>query len=97
MGITKTSGFTKKQLRKAELFKALGHPARIAIIEYILQSPACICGQIVDKLPLAQSTISKHLKELKSVGIIQGNIEGNQVCYCINDKVWSEIKLIVTS
>ena len=70
--------------------KALGHPARIAIIQAIVRAEACICGELVDELGLAQATISQHLKELKSVGIIKGTIEGTSVCYCIDEKVWSQ-------
>lgn len=84
MGITKTNLFTDNQNTIATLLKALAHPARVAIIEYLLTVNTCICGDIVDKIPLAQPTISQHLKELKNAGIIQGTIEGNTVCYCIN-------------
>ena len=94
MGITKTTQFTIEQNRKAELFKALGHPARIAIIEFIIQQNSCVCGDIVDELPLSQSTISQHLKELKSVGIIKGEIEGAKTCYCIDEVVWQELDQI---
>lgn len=91
MGTTKSKQFTESQNRKAELYKALGHPARIAIIEFIIKQDSCVCGDIVDELPLSQSTISQHLKELKDVGIIKGDIEGVKTCYCIDDKVWSEL------
>ena len=90
MGITKTKQFTEIQNRKAELYKALGHPARIAIIEFLITQDSCVCGDIVDELPLSQSTISQHLKELKRVGIIKGDIEGVKTCYCIDAKVWTE-------
>lgn len=69
--------------------KALGHPARIAILEYLLKVNKCICCDIVDKLPLAQPTVSQHLKQLKDAGLIKGNIEGNSVCYCINEETLS--------
>lgn len=91
MGTTKTKQFTTNQNRMAELFKALGHPARIAIIEYIIQQESCVCGDIVDELPLSQSTISQHLTALKNVGIIKGNISGVKTCYCIDDDVWGEL------
>jgi predicted transcriptional regulator len=94
MGTTKTNQFTADQNRKAELYKALGHPARVAIIEFIIQQNSCVCGDIVDELPLSQSTISQHLKELKSVGIIKGDISGVKTCYCIDDKVWGELDTI---
>jgi len=101
MGITKTNQFTVAQNRKAELYKALGHPARIAIIEFIIQQNSCVCGDIVDELPLSQSTISQHLAALKNVGIIKGDITGVKTCYCIDDKVWGELdsisKLFVNS
>ena len=91
MGITKSKQFTVKQNRKAELYKALGHPARIAIIEFLINQDSCVCGDIVDELPLSQSTISQHLTALKQVGIIKGDIEGVKTCYCIDAKVWSEL------
>ena len=90
MGATKEILFTKRQNRMAQLAKALGHPARIAIIEVLTKSQSCICGDIVDNLPLSQPTISQHLRELKEVGLIKGEIEGRKSCYCINEKVWSE-------
>ena len=90
MGITKTENFNPSQNKLAKFAKVLGHPARIAILEYLLKKNACICGDLVDELPLSQSTVSQHLKELKSVGLIQGEIEGNSVCYCIDAKVWKE-------
>lgn len=89
MGITKTTDYTADQNRLALLAKALGHPARIAIIEYLLKTDSCICGDIVNILPLAQPTVSQHLKELKSVGIIKGNISGNAICYCIDEVTWA--------
>jgi DNA-binding transcriptional ArsR family regulator len=88
MGLTKTENFTQRQNRLAAFAKALGHPARIAIVEYLLQHNSCICGDLVDELPLSQSTVSQHLKELKQVGIIKGEIEGVSVCYCIDPVVW---------
>lgn len=84
MGATKTEHFTEQQNQIATIAKALGHPARIAIIEYLMKVNACICGDIVNELPLAQPTVSQHLKELKNAGIIKGNIEGNSICYCID-------------
>lgn len=92
MGTAKTEHFTDRQNRIATIAKALGHPARIAIIEYLLKVNACICNDIVDELPLAQSTISQHLKELKNAGLIKGNIEGNSICYCIDDATFEIIK-----
>lgn len=91
MGITKKDSFTEVQNRQAALYKALGHPARIAIIELLINRKSCICNDLVDELPLSQSTISQHLKELKAAGIIKGEIEGNSICYCINTTVWNEL------
>ena len=90
MGKSKTILFTPQQNRLAELAKAIGHPARIAILEFLSKQDACVCGDIVDELPLSQSTVSQHLRALKEVGIIQGNVEGVSVCYCINPTVWQE-------
>lgn len=86
MGVTKTEHFTETQNQIAVIAKALGHPARIAILEYLLKVNECICGDIVNELPLAQATVSQHLKELKLAGIIKGNISGNAICYCIDEK-----------
>ena len=88
MGLTKTAGFTKNEIETAELAKALAHPARIAILKHLIDSKSCVCGDIVNELPLSQSTVSQHLKELKDAGIIKGNITGTSVCYCIDEKVW---------
>lgn len=84
MGASKTAFFSEKQNEMATLFKAISHPARIAIIEYLLSVDTCICGDIVNELPLAQPTVSQHLKELKNASIIKGNIEGTAICYCLN-------------
>lgn len=92
MGVTKTEIFTERQNKLALLMKALGHPARIAIIQQLIKTKACICGDLVDELGLAQATISQHLKELKSVGLIKGTIEGTSVCYCIDARVWKQVK-----
>jgi ArsR family transcriptional regulator, arsenate/arsenite/antimonite-responsive transcriptional repressor len=86
MGASKADLFTGRQNQLAIMMKALGHPARIAIIDMLLKTESCICGDIVDKLPLAQPTISQHLKELKNAGIIKGSIEGNSICYCVDEK-----------
>ncbi|WP_144281014.1 ArsR/SmtB family transcription factor [Chryseobacterium echinoideorum] len=92
MGLTKTEIFTDEQNNLASLFKILAHPARIAILQYIINQKACICNDLVDELGLAQATISQHLKELKSIRIIQGTIEGKSVYYCIEDKKWKEVQ-----
>jgi len=92
MGATKTGHFTDEQNKIAIIAKALGHPARIAIIEYLLKADTCICGDIVNELPLAQATVSQHLKELKNAGLIKGNIEGTAICYCIDENTFEILK-----
>src|SRR5258705_10248111 len=94
MGLTKTEIFSEKQNKLAQWMKALAHPARIAIIQHLVRSQACICGDLVDELGLAQATISQHLKELKNAGLIKGTIEGTSVCYCIDGKVWNQFKTV---
>lgn len=84
MGVTKVESFTKEQNELAMIAKALAHPARIAILQHLIEVKACITKDIVDELPLAQPTISQHLKELKKAGLVQGNIEGTSICYCVN-------------
>lgn len=88
MGASNTELFTKRQNEIANIMKALAHPARVAIIDYLLKTESCICGDIVSVLPLAQPTVSQHLKELKNAELIKGNIEGNAICYCINEKTF---------
>jgi DNA-binding transcriptional ArsR family regulator len=95
MGLTKTQGFTKHQLELATLAKALAHPARVAILQFLAMQKACICGDIVEQLPLSQSTVSQHLKELKQAGLIQGTIDGPSVCYCIDEKRWQRAKILM--
>jgi DNA-binding transcriptional ArsR family regulator len=97
MGATKTEHFTAKQNAIAALTKALGHPARIAIMEYLTKVDSCICGDIVNELPLAQPTVSQHLKELKNAGLIKGNIEGNAICYCIDKKAIQKLQTYLTN
>lgn len=92
MGLTKTKGFTHKQLELSAAAKALGHPARIAILQHLISTRQCICGDIVDELPLSQSTISQHLKELREAGLIKGNIQGPSICYCIDARGWEKAK-----
>ncbi len=94
MGVTKTEIFTEEQNRIADLAKAFAHPARVAILQLLARKKACVCGDLVDELPLAQATVSQHLKELKRIGIIQGEINPPRVCYCINQPVWEEAKQI---
>ena len=92
MGLTKSDIFTDEQNRLSTLFKVLGHPARVAILQYIIDQNACICNDLVDELGLAQATISQHLKELKNIGVIKGTMEGKSVCYCINADIWKELQ-----
>ena len=84
--------FEKDILRISNFAKALAHPARIAILKILIERKACICGDIVNELPLSQSTVSQHLKELKEAGLIKGDIDGVKVCYCINEEKWEEAK-----
>jgi predicted transcriptional regulator len=88
MGLTKTEIFTEEQNKLAAMLKALAHPARIAILQQIINANACICGDLSAELGLAQATISQHLKELKTAGLIQGTIDGVSVCYCVEPKAW---------
>ena len=97
MGITKTEIFSDKQNQLSALLKAIAHPARIAILQQIISANACICGDLVEELGLAQATISQHLKELKNAGIIQGTIEGVKVCYCIEPKTWTMLAALFSN
>jgi ArsR family transcriptional regulator, arsenate/arsenite/antimonite-responsive transcriptional repressor len=90
MGLTKTEIFTDQQNRIANLAKAFAHPARVAILQMLARRQSCVCGDLVDELPLAQATVSQHLKELKRIGIIRGDVDPPRVCYCINEPVWQE-------
>ena len=92
MGLTRIDNYTSEQIALSQLLKVLGHPARIAIVQSIIRADKCICGDLVTEIGLAQSTISRHLSELKHLGIIQGTIEGTSVCYCINAETWSRLK-----
>lgn len=97
MGATKTEYFSDKQNAIAAMAKALGHPARIAIVEYLMKTDSCICSDIVDVLPLAQPTVSQHLKELKNAGLIKGSVEGNAICYCIDEKAIGKLQNYFTN
>ena len=92
MGLTKTEEFTAQQNRIADLAKAFAHPARVAILQHLAKTQSCICGDLVEVLPLSQATVSQHLKELSRIGIIQGNVQPPRVCYCIDPAVWAEAK-----
>ncbi|HSZ25184.1 MAG TPA: metalloregulator ArsR/SmtB family transcription factor [Cytophagaceae bacterium] len=89
MGTSKTEEFTVKDNKLAKYAKVFSHPARVAILRLLIQKQSCICGDIVEEIPLSQSTISQHLKEMKEAGLIKGDIEGTKVCYCIDDKEWT--------
>jgi DNA-binding transcriptional ArsR family regulator len=92
MGATKTAEFTVKENKLAKYAKALAHPARVSILQLLASKETCVCGDIVNELPLSQSTVSQHLKELKEAGLIKGTIEGTTVCYCIDEKEWKEAR-----
>jgi len=97
MGTTKTEIFTDEQNHLAIMLKALAHPARIAILQQLIATNACICGDLSEELGLAQATISQHLKELKNAGLIQGTIDGVSVCYCIEPKAWKLLNTKLSS
>ncbi len=95
MGATRADEFTLKDNRIARYAKALAHPARVAILRILAKRQACICGDIVEELPISQSTVSQHLKELKAAGLIKGDIEGTRVCYCIDEKEWENAQKVM--
>ena len=97
MGASKTSEYTSKEISLSKYAKAISHPARISILHLLLKKQSCICGDIVNELPLSQSTVSQHLKELKEAGLIKGDIEGASVCYCIDEKEWKKAKSLLES
>ena len=92
MGITKKIGFSEETIEMSEILKAIGHPARLEIVKFLINSPTCICGDIVEFLPLSQSTVSKHLSDLKKAGIIKGTISGNSICYCLDEKTINKLQ-----
>lgn len=92
MGLAKTEIFSDKQNQIALFAKVFGHPARVAILEYLFAKNACVCGDLVDEIGLAQPTISQHLRELKQLGLIKGSVEGTSVCYCIDKENWIQMK-----
>ena len=96
MGLTKTEIFTDTQNEISLFAKVLGHPARVAILQHLFKIDSCVCGDIVDEIGLAQATVSQHLKELKRIGLIKGNVEGTSVCYCINKENWTTMKTVIT-
>jgi DNA-binding transcriptional ArsR family regulator len=95
MGASKKNVFSSEEEKVSGYLKALGHPARIAILNLLIKKQSCICGAIVDEIALAQSTISQHLKELKEVNLIKGDIDGTSVCYCINEVEWKKAQIMI--
>jgi DNA-binding transcriptional ArsR family regulator len=95
MGLSKTAAFTLADITVAKYAKALAHPARIAILRILLERQSCICGDLVEELPLSQSTVSQHLKELKEAGLITGDISGKKICYCIDAQVWKQAQQLL--
>lgn len=95
MPAAKKEGFSPADCQLAELAKALGHPARIAILKELAKRQTCICGEIVEVLPLAQSTVSQHLKELLQAGLIMGSVDGVKSCYCINWKAFEHFETML--
>ncbi|MBM3920472.1 MAG: winged helix-turn-helix transcriptional regulator [Sphingomonadales bacterium] len=91
MGTTKSEEFSVRDNRIADFAKALAHPARIAILRVLAEREKCVCGDFVEEIPLSQSTVSQHLKELKSAGLIKGEIEGSKICYCIDAENWKKM------
>ncbi len=91
MGASKTSEYSQKEIILAKYAKAISHPARVAILNLLSKKQACICGSIVEELPISQSTVSQHLKELKDAGLIKGEIDGVSICYCINEREWNKV------
>ncbi len=95
MGVTKTEHYSEPQIRMAELAKALGHPARITILQFLAKQQGCVCGSIVEEVGLAQATVSQHLKALKEAGLIIGTIEGTSICYCLAPKGIEEMRQLL--
>ncbi|WP_339707479.1 metalloregulator ArsR/SmtB family transcription factor [uncultured Kriegella sp.] len=95
MGLTKTEMFSELQNEIALYAKVFGHPARVAILQHLFKINTCVCGDLVDVIGLAQPTISQHLKELKHLGLIKGNVEGTSVCYCIDSENWAKMKAVM--
>jgi DNA-binding transcriptional ArsR family regulator len=92
MAVHKRAQFTPAEQQLAAIAKALGHPARVAILQLLVQRRACVCGELVLELPISQSTVSQHLKELKAAGLVQGEVDGPRVCYCIDPAGWAQAR-----
>ena len=97
MAVNKREQFTTAQQQTAAIAKALGHPARVAIMQLLAQRAACVCGELVLALPLSQSTVSQHLKELKAAGLVQGEVDGPRVCYCVDAAGWAQARQLLGS
>ncbi|MEH6682784.1 MAG: metalloregulator ArsR/SmtB family transcription factor [Sediminicola sp.] len=95
MGLAKTEIFTDTENQIALFAKAFGHPARVKILQQLFKLDTCVCGDLVTEIGLAQPTISQHLKELKNLGLIKGNVEGTSVCYCIHKENWAAMKQLM--
>ncbi|MGO3181940.1 MAG: ArsR/SmtB family transcription factor [Aequorivita sp.] len=95
MGLAKTEIFNDKQNEISRFAKVFGHPARVAILQHLFKIDVCVCGDLVNEIGLAQPTISQHLKELKQLGLIKGNITGTSVCYCIHKENWTKMKEVM--
>ena len=95
MGTSKIMDYTAREISIARYAKALSHPARVAILNLLLRKRSCVCGDIVDDLPLSQSTVSQHLKELKEAGLIKGETEGASICYCIDEREWNKARTLL--
>lgn len=95
MGLAKTELFTDAQNEIAFFAKAFAHPARVAILQHLFKINTCVCGDLVNEIGLAQATISQHLRELKQLGLIKGDVEGTSICYCINKSKWIEMKKLI--
>ncbi len=95
MGLSKSKSFGTRENRIADLAKALAHPARVAILQFLSEQNTCMCGGIVDRIPLSQATVSQHLAELKRIGLIRGSVDGPRVCYCIDRKAWDEARALL--
>lgn len=96
MGLTKNEIFNDQQNQIALFAKVFGHPARVAILQHLFKINACVCGDLVNEIGLAQPTISQHLKELKQLGLVKGNVEGTSVCYCIDEENWNMMKTVMS-
>ncbi len=94
MGTTKSHIFSTSQNELAQVAKVMAHPARIAILQYISKQEGCICTDLVDEIGLAQPTISQHLNEIKKIGLLKGTFEGKNLCYCIDQERWAQIRAL---